>query len=406
MIASPPQNKPVIIDFTSGFNPNLSFSRASTATKTNKSGNLESVLSGIPRIDFNAITGESRGVLIEPQATNLLLQSESFASPWAFIGSSVDSSLVVPPSNTGTAKKLKESASTGSHFAYQPVSFTLGTAYTFSFYAKAGERKKVLAVGQATAFAANQAVFDLEAGTASAAVGCVARIEQVSNGFFRCSWTATATATTAANLHIYLLDATGSTSYAGDGASGAYVWGAQCEAASRASSYIATTTAQVTRAADSLSIQGAVFNRFFTQSGGAIYVEFEHGRAAWPSSTPAVMCISDGTGTGEASGIVLSASAAGTSLDVSSSGVSQASLLVSNGSAAGVHRAAFSYKADSFSLSVDNATPSVDTAGTIPTLSRLDIGSVIGARHFSGWIKRIAIFPRAASSATIQSITQ
>lgn len=406
MISSPPQNKPVVIDFTSGFNPNLSFSRASTATKTNKSGNLESVLSGIPRIDFNAITGESRGVLIEPQATNMLLQSESFASPWSFIGSSADSSLVVPPSGAGTVKKLKESATTGNHAAFQVMSFSLGVTYCFSVYAKAGERKRISITGQATAFSVNWAVFDLETGLMTEAFGCSARIERLQGGFFRCSWVATATATTTATVYTHLVTQAYVTQYAGDGVSGAYVWGAQCEAASRASSYIATTTAQVTRAADSLSIQGAVFNRFFTQSEGAIYVEFEHNRAAWPSSTPVIMCISDGTGTGEASGIVLSASAAGTSLDVSSSSVSQAGLLVSNGSAAGVHRAAFSYKADSFSLSVDNATPSIDTTGTIPTLSRLDIGSVIGARHFSGWIKRIFIFPRAASSAIIQSITQ
>ena len=145
MIASPPQNKPVIIDFTSGFNPNLLFSRASAATRTNKNGSLESVLSGVPRIDFNAITGESRGVLIEPQATNLLLQSESFASPWNFIGSSVDSSSIVPPSNSGTAKKLKESASTGNHALYQIMSFSIGVSYCFSVYARAGERKRIFA---------------------------------------------------------------------------------------------------------------------------------------------------------------------------------------------------------------------------------------------------------------------
>jgi len=43
----------------------------------------------------------------------------------------------------------------------------------------------------------------------------------------------------------------------GDGTSGIYIWGAQLEAASFASSYIPTTTASVTRAADALSITGA-----------------------------------------------------------------------------------------------------------------------------------------------------
>lgn len=406
MIASPPQNKPVVIDFTSGFNSNLLFSRASTATRTNKNGNIESVLSGIPRIDFNAITGESRGALIEPQRTNYLKQSSGFSdATWTKAGCSIGATSVLSPDGSSMMSKIVESSTLATHEIRQNSSITSPAVCTVSCYAKQMERRYLRIAGFPFSGWSRfpDATFDLLTG-AVVSSATEASIEHVGGGIFRCSVQGTAQqASVGATLS---LSTSSSPIYQGDGSSGICVWGTQIEVGETASSYIATTTAQVTRAADSLSIQGAVFNRFFTQSEGAIYVEFEHSRAAWPSPTPVVMCISDGTGTGEASGIVLSASAAGTSLDVSSSSVSQASLLVSSGSAAGVHRAAFSYKADSFSLSANNATPAADTAGTIPTLSRLDIGSVIGARHFSGWIRRIAIFPRAASSAIIQSITQ
>lgn len=406
MIASPPLSRPqALFDFAGSgtIDPRLTFTRASTATRTNKFGYIETVPSGIPRIDYNPITGAIRGVLIEPQATNLLKwSSDQTNAVWKKIDSSVESSSVMSP--TGAAfKKLNESASSGTHEIAQPAAMTIGATYTLSIIALASECSEIRIAGWifASWLVFPEASFNLMTGTAS---GSNARIEDFGGGVFRCSVTGVASGINGGM--VVGLKKQGSRSYTGDGVSGAYIIAAQMEESSRASSFIETTTSQVTRAADSLSIQGAVFNRFFAQSEGAIYVEFEHNRAAWPSSSPVVMCISGGTGTGEASGIVLSASAAGTSLDVSSSSVSQASLLVSSGSAAGVHRAAFSYKADGFSLSTDNATPATDTTGTIPTLSRLDIGSVIGARHFSGWIKRIAIFPRAASSATIQSITQ
>ena len=73
----------------SGFNPlPFDFTRASSATVVNKNGLIETVATGIPRIDF---LGNTQGaLLLEPSRTNLITESEAFASTyWLKSGASI-----------------------------------------------------------------------------------------------------------------------------------------------------------------------------------------------------------------------------------------------------------------------------------------------------------------------------
>lgn len=67
----------LLLDFANSrsVDPRITFTRASTATRTNSKGLIESVASNAPRIDFDPVTGECKGLLIEEQRTNLLLNS-------------------------------------------------------------------------------------------------------------------------------------------------------------------------------------------------------------------------------------------------------------------------------------------------------------------------------------------
>ena len=58
----------------------FTFTRATTATRVNSSGLIESVASGLPRIDFTGGTGQ---ILLEPASTNLDTQSSDLSSTWA-----------------------------------------------------------------------------------------------------------------------------------------------------------------------------------------------------------------------------------------------------------------------------------------------------------------------------------
>lgn len=73
-----PATKPtLILDFANSqsVDPRITFTRASTATRVNSKGLIEVVPSGVPRIDYDPVTGECKGLLIEEARVNQLLNS-------------------------------------------------------------------------------------------------------------------------------------------------------------------------------------------------------------------------------------------------------------------------------------------------------------------------------------------
>lgn len=245
----------VELDFTRMvFDSRVSFSRSSTAARYKADKSLEFVSSGVPRIDHNPVTGAVLGLLLEGQATNLILRSQEFDnSAWAAAGAvgTVSANAATAPDGTTTADKLVEAAGAGNHGRRQAIGGLAElTTYRFSFYVKAAGRTRVrfwsFSGGDTGAY-----IFDLSTVTASRTGST---ITAVGNGWFRCEGpVVTIAGQTARTIHIGPQNAGSAQSYTGDGASGVYVWGAQLELASTASSYIPTTTTSVTRAVDAAS---------------------------------------------------------------------------------------------------------------------------------------------------------
>lgn len=245
----------VEFDFTRmAFDTRVSFSRSSTGTYFDAAGVMQTAASNTPRKEHNQATGAVRGLLVEEQRTNLLLRSQEFGSAtWSKVGSSVPATYVQAPDATVTAEKVTESAASGAHAVTASATFSATTTYAFTTFAKQAGRSKI-ALGLATApFGGSVlAKYDVALATVVSQIGCVAAVTQMAGGYVRLSLVATSTVGggTSSSVAIYLLDGSGSTSYIGDGTSGAYVWGAQLEAGSYPTSYIPTTTATVTRSAD------------------------------------------------------------------------------------------------------------------------------------------------------------
>jgi hypothetical protein len=173
------------------------------------------------------------------------------------------------PDGTTNADKLIEAAVTGTHFCLQTLTLTSGTTYTASCFVKASERTR----GRLR-MSGSGAYWDLEFNLTSGTVtgGTNPFIQNFGNGWYRIG--ATFTANQASNNFIlFLLDASGNASYTGDGTSGLFVFGAQIEVGSVATSYIPTTTAAVTRNAEVISISGAV-SGCVGQTEGTMYLEF------------------------------------------------------------------------------------------------------------------------------------
>ena len=274
------------LDFThEELDPRVTFTRASTATRVNRNRVIETVGVNVPRFDYDPVTGECRGLLIEESRSNLLLYSQDLGTGWSNTAGTTELvNVTTAPDGTSTADKLVEDTSSGQHYvSSSSVSWASSTTYTFSVFAKAETRYFLDLAFGTSSFWVNghrRAVFNLARGTVHSTAGAslTALIIPYPNGWYRCSITATTVSTAVAATTCQLLitsDGTSGGSYPGDGTSGLYLWGAQTEQGAFPTSYVPTTASTVTRSADNASMTGTNFSSWYNQSEGTVFCSFK-----------------------------------------------------------------------------------------------------------------------------------
>jgi hypothetical protein len=259
--------------------PRITFTRASIGTYWDANGVLQTAASGAARFDHDPITGESKGLLIEEARTNLLTYSAQFDDgSWTKAGSSISANAATAPDGTASADKLVEDSSVGSHNVTKSATLA-AVAHTFTAFLKAGERTwaRLVAVDGGAYFnLATGALGSVSAGSVSLSASAPA---SVGNGVYRCQVTFTPLAGVQ-SVSVRAATGDNGNSYAGDGASGLYLWGAQLEAGAFATSYIPTTTAAVNRAADAAVMDGANFSGWYNQAEGSFATTYTPGNVA------------------------------------------------------------------------------------------------------------------------------
>lgn len=385
--------------------PNWTFTRASTGYAQTSGGVLQSFASGeLRRTD--------KGVLIEGARTNLCLQSQTFDNAsWTKSRSSITADAVVAPNGTTTADKLVEdSSATTTHRTHQGVTKAASAIqYTASIYLKAAERTfGQLTLTDATEDDGAQVFINLSDGTLStpaARVGAGGGFTSISattatlaNGWYRVSLTATTDTDTTVRLWVHTATSLANASYTGDGTSGIYLWGAQLEAAAFPSSYIPTTTASATRAADVLTVP-------VTQASPLTgFVEYEFSGCS--SNTTSANNYALLLGSVDASNRLIIYNPGGLSgqiVQVSSATQSQ----INAGSVFGpgaVQKAASAVATNDFRFASNGTLGTADTSGT--ALS--DIGTIrfsTGSAALFGYIRRAALWTRALSDSELQSVS-
>ena len=241
----------------------FNFTRNSSATRVNKEGLIEVVSNNEPRIDFK---DSSEGALfLEPQRSNLITYSEDF-SQWTPTAATILSNELISPNGTINADKIIATSVTSQHRINFTSSNTSGET-TFSFFAKSAEYNSCWGrIGLSTA------LFDLENGlSASTSPDITASIENYGNGWYRCVVTKSSSSANEVcriNITTSYFD---TSDFLGDNISGIYIYGAQLEQGSYATSYIPTSGGIGTRVADVCNKGGN--EQVINSTEGVLYFE-------------------------------------------------------------------------------------------------------------------------------------
>jgi len=284
--------------FSSAIGPTASFSRASSGTYFDETGVLRTASTNVGRINhvYNGSTWVCKGGLIEEQRTNLANYSEDFtvstAGNWNDNSNlTITANQGTAPDNSATADLVRPTASGYNALGTSGKAVSLPNSGTVSIYAKASG-KNWLKMWDANGFYPSW--FNLATGTlGTVSSGFTALIQNVGNGWYRCSVSRTLVG---GNAYLYfgVSDADNSTSASASGTDGILVWGAQLETGSFPTSYIPTTSASATRSADVMQITGSNFSGFYNASEGSVCFEGDSNGSTTASDTYFLIC-SDGS---------------------------------------------------------------------------------------------------------------
>jgi hypothetical protein len=269
------------------------FTRASSATVVNKAGLIETVGSGEPRIDFS---DDAKGaLLLEPTRTNKYLYSQDFSDAyWTKSGTSVVSGFASPDGTLNAFKLIGDGANTP-HILRKYIGATALNNHSFSFFVKKGEINKlgIREDAQTGAYAS----FNLTTKTIISSVSMTLTYEEVGD-YLRLKVVSQIGSNGTAGYAIYMLDDT----YSGGvvngsrvipNGSGFYIYGAQLEVGSYATSYIPNfgNSAGATRSADGCTNAGN--DQVINSTEGVLYAEIS--ALANPVISAENITISDGT---------------------------------------------------------------------------------------------------------------
>lgn len=366
-----------------------------------------SATNSAPRFDHNPATGESLGLLVEEQRTNLVTYSEQLNDViWGPVAGTVTANAETSPANTLTADKLIATNGGPQGQLAQGVTITSGATVTGSVYAKAGGFDRVELVllasnnttpyGRST-FNPNTGVITTAAFTSNGGTNASSAVQVLTNGWYRFSVTVTYPAVTSAGVRFAVFN---SDSANGDGVKGVFLWGAQLEAGAFPTSYIPTTTAAATRSADVASITGANFSSWYNQTQGSTYWE------GTPSATTetAYFGFQDST-TNNVIRISRQFNQARTI--VNASAVTQADIYSGNFITLGSNnKIAVATAANNFGQSLNGGTVITSGSGSMPTVDRATIGAGAFINQINGTIKRLTYWPQRLPNSTLQAITQ
>lgn len=293
------------LDFTGGsLDSRVVLTRsAATATYINSSGYVATAVANEARFDYDPTTLTAKGLLIEGSATNNFYGSQSFALSglslnWFDNAILSRTSGNTDPANGSTAIGFNETLALDYHRIN--VYGILTGVVTISIFVKQINAARRFAINAGN-YAGVSAIFDLTTGLQVGTTGGGASNKSASataypNGWFRFSVTGTYVAD--ANIYFSICSSTSTdttgANFTGTTNGGVYMWGAQLETGTSASSYIPTTTSQLTRNPDLALMTSTNFSSWYTGgTTGTFFVDFHGGVRGITSTVRSVISTTD-----------------------------------------------------------------------------------------------------------------
>ena len=380
-------------------NGDFDFSRGSSATRVNEQGLIEDVASNIPRIDYTSGQG---ALLLEPQRTNLITYSEDFnSSIYNKNGASVTDNDAISPEGVQNATKFEGDGTDANVRLFDNLTFPSTGDFMFSVFAKAGTNDFLrLNIGGVNG--AQNGYFDLRNGTTPQSW---AKIEPVGiDDWYRISITTDLTGPDlTGNINFYLASSIDTSPFpsAGD-ANGQYVYlyGAQLEQGSYATSYIPTEGSTVTRSADVANNSGNA--DLFNDSEGVLYAEIA---ALANDGTFRVLGFDDNTSANNVN-IFYRTDDNRITFRLKSQGSQVIFEHFDVGNALEFHKVAFKYKSGQSNVYIDGVLKNTYSTTSMPVgLKNLVFEENTNGLNFYGKTKELAVFKEALTDAELESLT-
>jgi len=368
------------------------FTRASSATVVNKAGLIETVGSGEPRIDFS---NDAKGaLLLEPTRMNLFTYSEDFSnSYWAKAASTITSNIITSPDGTLNASLFQSNVTDG--YMYPPSSILSSAAngtFTYSIYAKEGNTSSftILMTGGAN-YVGNFNLTTVVATTSSA--NTTVDISNVGNGWYRCSLIASLVPSSAySELQIGRISS----------GSNLYLFGAQLEQGSYATSYIPTQGSAVTRSADACSNGGN--EQVINSTEGVLYAEIS---ALANDGVNRLISLSNGVLSDNRIELWLDSTSNRIRVRTEVNNATSIDILSTITDATAINKCGVRWDSTSISLFINGALIQTKTSTQFNAniLSELKFSNHSGALPFYGKTKSVQVYTTALSNAELKALT-
>jgi hypothetical protein len=358
---------------------------------------LQTAAAEVARFDHDPIDKECKGLLIEEGRTNLILQSENFGSgTWTKVGLRKFYDAAIAPDGTQTADWIQHSNAAQTHYFYQTVSVTSGEDYIYSGYVK----KPPYGSSNDVRFFWDTGDINIDFTGDDPVFTGATGYEHVGNGWWR-FWKVFTASVSSLNTFTYasqnrILD------------TGFMFWGLQLEsrdgsyAGDYPSSYIKTTSAQVTRGSESFRI-----DLDDVYQGGDVTIYTEASGLGDTDYTRLVL-LSDNTNYNRIQ-IVESESSNIIQAFVNTINSTQANVGVSFDPAENAfYKTAMAVSQDDVAISANGLAPATETTVNLPAgINRMWLGSLNSAVPDSGArFKKVALYSARLSNATLQAMTE